>query len=77
MPGGVLVTPYGDELLRASKLLDGTIKNKTLAAVRYSDLLLPSDAEIREAEKAIEIAKANTILVPGKNFVHVFFSCSC
>jgi protein-L-isoaspartate(D-aspartate) O-methyltransferase len=64
--GGVLVTPYGDELLKATKLPDGSIQQKTLAAVRYSDLLLPSDAEVREAHKAIEIAKANKITVPKK-----------
>jgi len=71
-PGGVLVTPYGDELLKATKELDGTITKQTLAAVRYSDLLLPSDAEIREAFKAIEIAKANKITVPETSSVSYF-----
>jgi len=37
---------------------------ETLVSVRYSDLTLPSDAEIKEAQKLIAIAKANKIIVP-------------
>jgi len=65
LPGGVLVTPFGDELLKASKGMDGTITKDIIASVRFSDLTLPSDAEVKEAFKAIEIAKANTIMVPA------------
>jgi len=36
----------------------------TLVSVRYSDLTLPSDAEIKEAQKQIEIAKATKIVIP-------------
>jgi len=62
-PGGTLVTPYGDQLIRATKNEDGTITTKSLADVRYSDLTLPSDAEVKEAEKEIKIARANSIIV--------------
>jgi hypothetical protein len=37
---------------------------QTLVSVRYSDLTLPSDAEIKEAQKQIEIAKATKIVIP-------------
>lgn len=64
VPGGTLVTPYGDRLIKAVKKEDGTMDITTLVDVRYSDLLLPSLAEIKEAQKQIEIAKANHIVVP-------------
>lgn len=35
--------------------MDGTITVKTLVGVRYSDLTLPSDAEVKEAEREIKI----------------------
>jgi protein-L-isoaspartate(D-aspartate) O-methyltransferase len=66
-PGGVLVTPYGDRLIRAEKGADGKVNVQTLVEVRYSDLLLPSTAEIKEAQKQIEIAKASRIIVPPNN----------
>jgi hypothetical protein len=63
-PGGILVTPYGDHLMKAWKDEDGTVHTKVLMAVRFSDLLLPSEAEIKEAYKQIEIEKAKNIYVP-------------
>jgi protein-L-isoaspartate(D-aspartate) O-methyltransferase len=66
-PGGVLVTPYGDRLIRAEKGADGKVNVQTLVEVRYSDLLLPSSAEIKEAQKEIEIANASRIIVPPNN----------
>lgn len=62
--GGTLVTPYGDRLIKAVKGPDGKMDIATLVEVRYSDLLLPSSAEVKEAYKQIEIAKANRIVVP-------------
>jgi protein-L-isoaspartate(D-aspartate) O-methyltransferase len=61
--GGILVTPFGDKLIKAVKQENG-IKTETLVSVRYSDLTLPSDAEVKEAQKQIAIAKANKIVVP-------------
>jgi len=58
------VTPFGDKLIKAVKIETGEIKITTLVSVRYSDLTLPSDAEIKEAQKQIEIAKATKIVVP-------------
>eukprot|EP01127_Copromyxa_protea_P013380 TRINITY_DN3591_c0_g1_i7.p1 TRINITY_DN3591_c0_g1~~TRINITY_DN3591_c0_g1_i7.p1 ORF type:complete len:501 (+),score=59.78 TRINITY_DN3591_c0_g1_i7:66-1505(+) len=66
-PGGVLVTPYGDELIRAKKDMSGNVTVKALVGVRYSDLTLPSDAEIKEAEREIKIARANSIVVLGES----------
>eukprot|EP01126_Amoeba_proteus_P053350 TRINITY_DN649_c0_g1_i20.p1 TRINITY_DN649_c0_g1~~TRINITY_DN649_c0_g1_i20.p1 ORF type:complete len:404 (-),score=96.96 TRINITY_DN649_c0_g1_i20:922-2133(-) len=65
VPGGILVTPYGDKLMKATKGLDGNITTNSLIDVRYSDLTLPSDAEIKEAEKEILIARAKKIIVPS------------
>jgi protein-L-isoaspartate(D-aspartate) O-methyltransferase len=62
--GGILVTPYGDRLMRAIKGEDGEMTVTTLVDVRYSDLLLPSTAEVKEAQKLIDIAKANRMVVP-------------
>jgi protein-L-isoaspartate(D-aspartate) O-methyltransferase len=64
-PGGTLVTPYGDRLIKSVKDLLGVIHTTTLVEVRYSDLLLPSSAEIKEAHIQIEIERANKIVVPA------------
>jgi protein-L-isoaspartate(D-aspartate) O-methyltransferase len=64
-PGGTLVTPYGDRLIKSVKDLLGVIHTTTLVEVRYSDLLLPSSAEIKEAQIQIEIERANKIVVPA------------
>jgi hypothetical protein len=64
-PGGTLVTPYGDRLIKSVKDLLGGIKTTTLVEVRYGDLLLPSSAEIKEAQIQIEIERANKIVVPA------------
>jgi protein-L-isoaspartate O-methyltransferase len=63
-PNGILVTPFGDKLIKAVKQADGVIRVNTLVSVRYSDLTLPSDAEVKEAHKQIEIAKATKIVIP-------------
>eukprot|EP01124_Arcella_intermedia_P021945 TRINITY_DN3166_c0_g1_i1.p1 TRINITY_DN3166_c0_g1~~TRINITY_DN3166_c0_g1_i1.p1 ORF type:complete len:580 (+),score=70.41 TRINITY_DN3166_c0_g1_i1:34-1740(+) len=62
-PDGILVTPFGDKLIKATKK-NGQVTVETLLAVRYSDLTLPSDAEIKDAKKLLDIAKANKIIVP-------------
>jgi len=63
-PGGTLVTPYGDRLIKSVKDMNGVVTTTTLIEVRYSDLLLPSSAEIKEAHIQIEIERANKIVVP-------------
>lgn len=35
--------------------MEGNIEVSSLVAVRYSDLTLPSDAEVKEAEREIKI----------------------
>jgi protein-L-isoaspartate(D-aspartate) O-methyltransferase len=68
-PGGILVTPYGDRLLKATKSKDGTIKEETLMQVRYGDLVLPSEAEIKEAKREVQRAKAKKIEVPPSSIL--------
>jgi protein-L-isoaspartate(D-aspartate) O-methyltransferase len=63
--GGVLVTPFGDKILRAVKQADGTMTTETLLQVRYSDLVLPSDAEVFEAKKECARIKARRITIPA------------
>lgn len=41
-------------------------------AVRYSDLILPSEAEIKDALRQIEQEKATRIIVPENDFVSDF-----
>eukprot|EP01120_Amphizonella_sp_Union-15-10_P007828 TRINITY_DN2691_c0_g1_i4.p1 TRINITY_DN2691_c0_g1~~TRINITY_DN2691_c0_g1_i4.p1 ORF type:complete len:458 (-),score=91.86 TRINITY_DN2691_c0_g1_i4:95-1468(-) len=62
--GGILVAPYGDKLIKSVKSKDGKIETSTLINVRYSDLLLPSEAEIKDAQRLIEREKAKKISVP-------------
>jgi len=69
-PCGILVTPYGDKLIKVSKNDKGEIRQETLVGVRYSDLILPSDAEIKEAEKLVAAARARRISVPESNILN-------
>lgn len=68
-PGGRLVTPFDDRLIRVDKNIDGTVKQTTLAAVRYSDLIIPSEADIRAARLALARKKATTIIIPPSRIV--------
>jgi len=71
-PGGILVTPFGDKLIKTTKELNGEMNQETLVSVRYSDLILPSEAEIKEAEKLCNIAKARKIKVPESTILKDF-----
>jgi hypothetical protein len=64
-PGGIIVTPFGDRLLKATKQPDGTVSEETLMQVRYSDLILPSDAEVQQAKKECARVRARRIRVPS------------
>lgn len=67
-PGGKIVTPYGDELLVATKSNDGkSIERKCLVAVRYGDLIVPSEAEVRESILIAESKKREHINVPKRD----------
>jgi protein-L-isoaspartate(D-aspartate) O-methyltransferase len=72
-PNGVLVTPNEDSLVKITKSADGqsTTVDK-LASVRYGDLKVPSEAEIKEAQMALERKKATTIEIPPDTFVQDF-----
>ncbi|ELR17918.1 BTB/POZ domain containing protein [Acanthamoeba castellanii str. Neff] len=72
-PGGILVTPNEDSLVKVTKSADGQSTSiDKLASVRYGDLKVPSDAEIKEAQLALERKKATTIEIPPDTFVQDF-----
>jgi len=72
-PGGVLVTPNEDALVKITKSADGESTSvDKLASVRYGDLKVPSDAEIKEAQLSLERKKATTIEIPPDTFVQDF-----
>jgi len=48
--------------MKATKNMKGDVHEETLINVRYSDLVLPSDAEIKEAEKEILRARAHNVV---------------
>jgi len=67
-PGGILVTPLGDKLVKVTKDDKENIKIEKLLAVAYSDLIVPSEAEIKEALVQIERNKAQIIIVPPSSY---------
>jgi protein-L-isoaspartate(D-aspartate) O-methyltransferase len=67
-PEGILVTPFGDRLMKAIKNKDGTFTTTSLLQVRYSDLILPSETEIKEAKKVVARERAKRITVPESNY---------
>lgn len=71
-PGGILVTPYQDKLVKVTKDAGGHTNTQQLMSVRYGDLVVPSDAEIKEASRIIERQRAVTIIVPESTFVSDF-----
>jgi len=72
VPGGILVTPYTDKLVKVTKEKDGKYKMEKLMAVRYGDLAIPSEAEIQSAKKEIEKERATTIIIPENPFTSQF-----
>jgi hypothetical protein len=52
-PGGILVTPHGDTLIKAVKNGD-SVEVEVLGKVRYSDLIIPSEADVKAALAKIE-----------------------
>lgn len=52
-PGGILITPHGDNLIKAVKNGDN-VEVEVLGKVRYSDLVVPSDADVKAALAKIE-----------------------
>lgn len=74
-PGGIIVTPYADNLIKMTKD-ENTLKTttKTLVAVRYSDLILPSEHEMKLAEIEAQRYRASVVLVPDDSLVNDFAS---
>ena len=67
-------TPYGDQLLRIEKGQDGKVaKRASLAEVRYGDLIVPSEAEVREANIQME-SRTYPLVSHGMESVHLFLS---
>jgi len=68
-PNGILVTPLLDKMVKVTKLSDGKVKTDFLMSVRYGDLIIPSEAEVKEAQRAVDREKKTTITVPESTFV--------
>jgi len=71
-PGGVLVTPYADRLIRVRKDLSGKSETETITSVRYGDLVVPSDAEVKQALLNVESRRAERVLVPPNTLAEDF-----
>jgi len=71
-PNGILVTPMNDDLIKVTKDSHGHVKIEKVTSVRYGDLVVPSEAEIRTAQLAIEIKRITTITVPESTYVSDF-----
>eukprot|EP01118_Nematostelium_gracile_P001884 TRINITY_DN1194_c0_g1_i4.p1 TRINITY_DN1194_c0_g1~~TRINITY_DN1194_c0_g1_i4.p1 ORF type:complete len:467 (+),score=130.95 TRINITY_DN1194_c0_g1_i4:23-1423(+) len=67
-PNGILVTPLGDKLVKVTKDANNNIKIEKLLAVAYSDLIVPSEAEIKAAKIELERERAQTVIVPPSTF---------
>eukprot|EP01116_Phalansterium_solitarium_P018433 TRINITY_DN4880_c0_g1_i1.p1 TRINITY_DN4880_c0_g1~~TRINITY_DN4880_c0_g1_i1.p1 ORF type:complete len:272 (+),score=102.73 TRINITY_DN4880_c0_g1_i1:212-1027(+) len=63
-PNGIMVTPLGDKLVKITRTSDGSMRIEKLVGVRYGDLVVPSDAEIKQAARQLEREKARRIAVP-------------
>eukprot|EP01129_Flabellula_baltica_P004454 TRINITY_DN1549_c0_g1_i2.p1 TRINITY_DN1549_c0_g1~~TRINITY_DN1549_c0_g1_i2.p1 ORF type:complete len:403 (+),score=81.96 TRINITY_DN1549_c0_g1_i2:286-1494(+) len=74
-PGGILVTPYGDRLIKIKKFDNGEYEEETFSRVRYSDLVLPSEAEIAQAQREIASQKAKVIKVPECSLLSDLSNC--
>jgi len=72
-PNGILVTPLLDKLVRVTKSADGkSHETKFLMAVRYGDLIVPSEAEIKDAERQVDRQRRTTIVIPENTFLEDF-----
>lgn len=71
-PNGILVTPTGDKLVKIHKGIDGKITTTKILDVRYGDLIVPSDAEIKEAQRLMDREIATTILIPEDAYQNDF-----
>jgi len=56
-PGGIIVMPIGNHLIKAEKDGNGFTTETVLLDVRYGDLVVPSEDEVREAlrKKSLQI----------------------
>jgi protein-L-isoaspartate(D-aspartate) O-methyltransferase len=63
-PRGILITPCGDKLIKCTKDLQGNVKVEPISSVRYGDLVIPSELEVKAAQLAVESKRAMTVTVP-------------
>eukprot|EP00026_Physarum_polycephalum_P004150 Phypoly_transcript_04167.p1 GENE.Phypoly_transcript_04167~~Phypoly_transcript_04167.p1 ORF type:complete len:650 (+),score=119.71 Phypoly_transcript_04167:246-2195(+) len=70
-PGGILVTPYSTNLLKITKD-PNTLQCTTveMMPVRYSDLILPSEVEMRQSEIDAKRYRASRIIIPDDNLIN-------
>jgi len=72
-PGGIMVTPYADKLIKVKKDPNTLqITTKEVAAVKYSDLIVPSEPEMRQAEIAAQRYRASRVVVPDDPLISDF-----
>jgi len=71
-PGGILVTPFADRLIRVKKDMSGKAVTETITSVRYGDLVVPSEAEVKQAQLFIESRRAERIVVPPNTLAEDF-----
>lgn len=74
-PGGIIVTPYADNLIKITKD-PVTLKcsKVEIVPVRYGDLILPSEQEMRQAEIDVKRYRASRIIVPEDTLINDFAS---
>jgi len=72
---GSLVTPLLDKIVKVTRLDDShppNFKVEAKMSVRYGDLIIPSDAEMKEAQRQVERQKRTTIVIPDSKFSEDF-----
>jgi len=67
--GGIIITPCGDELIKATKMENGEMKVEVIANVKYGDLVMPSDNDIKEALEKLERKRQTKILIPSNSLI--------
>jgi len=68
-PGGILVMPIGSIFIKAEKDWSGLTKETKLLDVRYGELVLPSAAELAEAERL----RAMQVVLPQPSINRDYF----
>ncbi|EFA81459.1 predicted protein [Heterostelium album PN500] len=71
-PNGILIIPISDELRKYTKDEKGEYTKTTLLGVRYSELQIPTDQEIENANFLVERERKLEIKIPSENLSKSF-----